>query len=225
MALDRAVKESIIAINPAKTVSLPKVERPEVKPYTLEDIQRLLDVAKSHRLYPAILLELGTGLRRGELLALTWDNVNFITGTIAVTQNYVKTKAGNIMQPPKTASGRRVIVVPDSIIDKLQEYKKTATSAKWVFPQASNPDKPISPRHFSKIFEGIAKKAGISSKFHQLRHTFASQLLDSNVHMKVVQEALGHSNIQISMNTYSHLTQTLQAEAANKLNSKYAAII
>ena len=123
------------------------------------------------------------------------------------------------MQEPKTKSSIRIVNVPASIISLLKDYKKSSQS-NYVFSQKTN-DKPVAPRNFSHVFERWCTKAGIEgTRFHDLRHTYASQLLAENVHMKVVQAQLGHADIKVTMNRYSHLAQGMQQEATNKLETK-----
>ena len=219
-ALKQACKERLIARNEADNVTLPAIVQQEIIPLTDDEIKALLEAAQGHWLYPALLLELGTGLRRGELLALEWRNVDFAQNAVTITQSYVKTRAGDIMQEPKTKSSIRVVNVPPGIMNYLKEYKKDSHS-NYVFSQKSN-DKPVAPRNFSHVFESWCAKAGLErTRFHDLRHTYASQLLAENVHMKIVQAQLGHSDIKVTMNRYSHLTQGMQQEAASKLDEKF----
>ena len=146
--------------------------------------------------------------------------MDFAQNAITITQSYVKTRTGDIMQEPKTKSSIRVVNVPSSIMNVLKEHKKGSQS-KYVFSQKSN-DKPVAPRNFSHVFERWCAKARLErTRFHDLRHTYASQLLAENVHMKVVQAQLGHSDIKVTMNRYSHLTQGMQQEAASKLDEKF----
>jgi integrase len=222
-SLKQACIERMVHRNEAEYVTLPKIIQQEIIPLLDSEIKRLLNVACGHWLYPALLLEMGTGLRRGELLALLWRNVNFDAKTITITQSYVKTTIGNIIQKPKTKSSIRVITVPGSIMAILKRYKDASTS-NYVFTQKKS-DNPVSPRHFSKIFEGWCTRAELATKrFHDLRHTYASQLLASNVHMKVVQAQLGHADIKVTMNRYSHLTQSQLQEASDKLDKKFKKI-
>ena len=123
-------------------------------------------------------------------------------------------------QVTKTKSSIRVVNVSSGIMKYLKEYKKDSHSS-YVFSQKSN-DKPVAPRNFSHVFERWCTKAGLEkTRFHDLRHTYASQLLAENVHMKIVQAQLGHSDIKVTMNRYSHLTQGMQQEAASKLDEKF----
>lgn len=257
MALEQAVDDGKIAKNIAIKIALPRIEQKAVEPLTDEEISNLLYVLKNwnttdlakeqkrpffkdkpqeHWLYPAILLELGTGIRRGELLALKWKNVNFDNNSITITESLVKTriatgkkdekKTVNIFQEPKTKASIRNITVPVQIMDKLKAHKEANNSPEFVFTQQSDKTKPITPRHFSRTFETICEKAGLkTTRFHDMRHTYASQQLALNTHMKVVQAQLGHTDIKTTLNRYSHLTQGLQQEAADKLNDKFKSFI
>jgi len=257
MALEQAFDDGKIAKNVALKITLPRIEQKAVDPLTDEEINHLLCVLKNwntkelakeqkrpffkdkpqeHWLYSAILLELGTGIRRGELLALKWKNVNFDNNSITITESLVKTRVStdkkdekktiNILQEPKTKSSMRNITVPAQIMVKLKAHKEANNSPEFVFTQQSNKSKPINPRHFSHSFEAICKKAKLkTTRFHDMRHTYASQQLALNTHMKVVQAQLGHTDIKTTLNRYSHLTQGLQQEAADKLNDKFKAFM
>ncbi len=220
MALKQAVCENLIANNVATAVKLPRIENKEVVPLSNDEISKFILVAKEHWLYPAIVLELGTGLRRGALLALTWENVDFENETIKISRSYIKTKVGNVMQDEtKTKASRRIIPVPHEVMLILQKHKVVAfKGSEFVFTQQSS-EKPISPRHFSKMYETLCIKAGLrTTKFHDLRNTYASQQLALNTHMKTISQLLGNSDIKTTMNTYSHVTDKLEREAATKLN-------
>jgi len=226
MAFDQALKEELVFKNPAKNVSLPRIVEKSVEPLTDEEILHLLAVTKNHerlnRMYMPILLALTSGVRRGELLALQNKNVLIESNCIRILQSYVKTSIGNIIQEPKTKASIRKISVPAGIMKELQKYMNDNPSPEYVFTQLRDDTKPISPRHFSTMFEILCTDAKLKTKrFHDLRHTYASQLLTLNVHMKVVQAQGGWSDIRTCMNRYSHLTGGLQAEAADKLNTKF----
>ncbi len=230
-ALQQAIREKLLNENPAVYTTAPKIEAQEVEPLTEDQLKALLDAARPHRLYYALMLILWTGMRRGELLGLKWEDVNFEYGTVRIVRNYVATRQGDAFQKPKTKSSRRVVNIPDEITKLLQEVKaKSNPENPWVVPvekQVKNTEYlPVAPRNFSRTYELWCKKAGIQNvKIHTLRHTYASFALAQNVHMKIVQAQLGHRDITTTINTYSHFSSGLQQAAAVKMNEKLLSII
>ena len=229
-AINQAVKEGIVPRNVAADVVLPALDARKVKPLTGEEIHRLLAANRNHRLYPALLLELGTGIRRGELLALKWENTDLVNGTITIVESLVRTRHGAKVQEPKTKTSRRVIHLPGEVVKELKSYRKSWLENKMALGEKyNNTDimfsqvngKPLDPRNFQRTFSEVwLKQANLQKiRFHDLRHTHASQLLALNVHAKIVQERLGHNDIRTTLDTYSHLIPGLQKEAAEKIDS------
>ncbi|MFH0801161.1 MAG: site-specific integrase [bacterium] len=234
-ALKQAVKEQLIYRNVAEAVKLPgKVDR-EIRPLSVDEIARFLEAAQDHRLGAAFLLELGTGLRRGELLALHWKEVDFKKGLLSVkfslARAYVdrkKTKTALVFLEPKTKSSKRLIPIPEEIILELKALKARQNEERLFFGEAyekndlvfcSEDGRPLDPRNFSRRFENILKKARLPRiRFHDLRHTFATRLLELNEHPKIVQELLGHSRITTTLDIYSHVDPELKVKAAGRLN-------
>ena len=224
-ALNQAVIERLIPENPAQNIVLPRIEYNEIEPLTNEEMERLINASKDHRLFHALMLLMGTGIRRGELLGLYWQDVNFEKNTIVIQRNYVKTTIGDIMSEPKTRSSIRAINVPPVVMKILWDYKSTLPpNAIMVVPQL-NCDKPISPRNFSRTFSQWCDKADLkTNRVHDLRHTYATQLMALNVPIKVTQAQLRHSNIKTTMG-YTHFMDGMQTEASDKLNIKIEALL
>jgi len=215
----------MIPSNPADNTSLPRIVINEIQPLNDDELHRLMEVAKDYRLYHALILLIGTGIRRGELLGLKWQDINFGNNTIAISRSYVKTNIGDVMNEPKTQAGIRVINVPILVMQLLWEYKSTLPENAVMVVSQLNSDKPISPRNFSRIFAGWCEKANLeTNRVHDLRHIYASQLMALNVPMKMAQAQLGHSDIKTTMR-YSHFMDGMQQEAANKLNNKLDSIM
>lgn len=234
-ALKQAVKEQLITRNVADAVELPKLRYKEIRPLTLEEVKRFLEAARSHRLYTAFLVELGTGLRRGELLALRWDDVNLETGVIRVRQTLSRIQKQNgprktelVFQEPKTKQARRSIPLPGDILKELRAHKARQAQEKLALGPAyqdnglvfcTEDGRPLDPRNFTKRYEAILKKAGLEHvSFHNLRHTFATLLLEAGEHPKIVQELLGHTKISVTLDIYTHVADGLKEKAASKLN-------
>lgn len=235
-SLNQAVKEGLLYRNPADATTPPKVPKREISPISKDQAQRFLESIKSDRLYAAFSLVLGTGLRRGEILGLKWDDVNFDKGTITVRRILVrarqdggKTKTALIFKEPKTVKSRRTIPLPAVVIRDLKRHRQRQNEEKLLLGAtyqdnglvfATADGRPVDPRNFIRRYTNLLKKAGIEhSRFHNWRHAFATILLELNAHPKVVQEMLGHSKIAQTLDTYSHVVPGLMEQAAAKLNS------
>lgn len=227
--LQQAVKEQLIPRNPADAVSLPSQQRKEIKPLTTNQAQHFLAAIKGERLYPAFMLELATGLRLGELLGLRWGDLDMEKGIVHVQQSLVRTKAGLVFQEPKTERSRRSIPLPENAVRELKRWKAWQNGEKLALGEAyrdfnlvfcKETGEPLDPGEFSKYFSRLLEEAGLPHvRFHDLRHTHATQLLQLGVHVKVVQERLGHSTVTMTLDTYSHVLPGLQEDAAARLNS------
>jgi integrase len=228
-ALARAVEQQLIARNPCDAFKkrLPKVERRELATLTAEQSARLLDSIRSHRVYWPVLLALATGMRRGEILALRWRNVDLDQGTIRVVESLEQTKAGMRFKAPKTEK-TRAITLPTFAVEELRRLRHDQAERllKLGIRQSSDclicgredgePMLPTSLTHeFAKV-SGRVKDAP-RVRFHDLRHSHATQLLLAGVHPKVAQERLGHASITTTLDLYSHVTATMQEDAAAKL--------
>lgn len=149
MALDRAVKDSLIKKNPILGVKLPPPEPKEMKVLSKEEIQRFLIQAKAEGMYELFLLELTTGLRRGEILALTWDDLNFETGELHISKQVTPVGGKNIISEPKTKAAFRTIILPPVMVGLLREYRKEVFSP-LMFPSRIKPNQPIDPSYVRK---------------------------------------------------------------------------
>ncbi|MFO0976421.1 MAG: tyrosine-type recombinase/integrase [Planctomycetaceae bacterium] len=225
-ALNRAVKLHLIPFNPCAAVYKPKVDRKKVVPLEPEQCATLFKLCKAHRLGDMMILAATTGLRKGELLALEWSAVNLREGVLMVRGTLEEVKGQFRIKRPKSDHGRRTVVLGNIALDALKRRLEKAKEEGFdpsvvslVFPntlgrfeRSSNFDR--------RTWHPIRKAAGIpdSIRFHDLRHTAASLMLAAGVSMKVVQEKLGHSDYLLTANTYSHLLQGAQAEAAAKVD-------
>jgi integrase len=232
-ALSRAVEQQLLVRNPADILSkrLPKVERKEMVTLTPEQSAQLLEGIKHTRTYWPVLVALATGMRRGEVLATRWKNVDLDRGTLRVVQSLEQTKKGLRFKDTKT-SKVRAIVLPAYAIEELRRLKRQQaeellalgvrqTGETLVCCRADG--EPLQPRsltqQFTKLRKGVKDLPRV--RFHDTRHTHATQLLADGVHPKVAQERLGHSTITTTMDLYSHVTDTMQADAATRLDKAY----
>src|SRR6266704_1124159 len=230
-ALGTAVRRHLLMRNVCNEVSLPRKTRYELHPFNPEQAQPFLAAVADHRLKALYILALATGMRLGELLGLKWQDINLAESTLQVrrTLSYVN-KIGYRENEPKTQQSRRLILLPHFVAEELKAHRARQTAerlklgALWenkdlVFCDPTggylNPTSSV-----QKNFHAALKKAGLPNiRFHDLRHSAATLLLGMGVHPKIVQEILGHSNIGMTMNTYSHVLPTMQKEAMEKVNT------
>ncbi len=228
MALRYAVKWGLIFKSPAEVVDPPRLQHKEIAAWPKEEAERFLGEAMGERLYPAFLLALKGGLRRGEILALRWQDIDFDRKALSVRRSLVRSREGQRIQETKTSGSRRVVALSDDVMEALKRHREEQTGERALFKEAyedqglvfASPEgRPLDPRAFTRLFERIVKRAGVSRiTFHDLRHTHATLLLQMGVHPKVVAERLGHSGIRTTLDTYSHVLPSLQAEAARALD-------
>ena len=226
-ALEKAKKENLIRQNPAAHCTLPPKKSPEIEVLTPAEMQRLLIQAKyeADGFYEMFLLDLSTGLRRGELLGLLWDDINFETGELKVTKQ-VKFVEGKLqIKPPKTKAAERTIILPPPLIAVLNEYKSRVRS-KWLFPSPyKHEDVPRDPCSCRKKLATILERAECKHvPFHALRHTFATQALRYGMDVKTLASTIGHESVETTLNVYSHTTDEGMRTAANRIDRAMGAI-
>ena len=232
-ALSRAVEQQLLARNPADIFSkrLPRVERPEMVTLTPEQSAQLLESIKDYRAYWPALIALATGMRRGELLALRWKNVDLDRRKIRVVQSLEQTKNGVRFKDTKT-SKVRAIDLPAYAVEELRRLKRLQAEELLALGIRQTGEtltccradgQPLQPRSLTHQFIILRKRmTGLPRlRFHDTRHTYATQLLALGVHPKVAQEGLGHSSITTTMDLYSHVTDTMQADAAARLDAAF----
>ena len=218
MSLDRAVKDGHIKKNPILGVKLPQAEQKEMKVLTKEEIQRFLIQAKEEGLYELFLLELTTGLRRGEILALTWSDLNFETGELYISKQATLVGGRITISEPKTKAAFRNIILPPVMVEVIREYQKDAFSH-LMFPSRLKPDQPIDPGHIRKRLQVILERAGCKKvRFHDLRHTFATMSLEHGMDLKTLSTIIGHVSAKTTLNIYTHITSEMQENAAASID-------
>lgn len=223
-ALKQAVKWQMLSQNPADFVDLPKPSRSKTQALTQEQSQKFLEVAKPTKWYCFFSLLLSTGLRPSEALGLYWTDLDLAKGTLTVRRGLRRLKGKWVFDEPKTPSARRTLPLPSSLIGLLSTHMGTQHQLGFDGPLVfTSPTG--APKHEDGIvkdyFKPLLKKAGLldTVRLYDLRHTHATLLLLAGVHPKVVSERLGHSNITITLNTYSHVLPNMQQAAADKLEA------
>jgi integrase len=231
-ALARAVEQQALTRNPADAIKrLPKVEREPITALTVDQTKRLLrEIAHTTTYWPT-LLAVATGMRRGEILALRWKNVDLDAGVVRVIGSLEQTKAGLRFKSTKTEKARAV-TLPKFAVEELKGWKRLQAerllkvgvrqsgSILVCCREDGEPKQPESLTHeFTYLVGRIMDFPRV--RFHDLRHSHATQLLGSGVHPKIVQERLGHSTIAVTMDLYSHVSETMQSDATARLDRAY----
>lgn len=224
MALEKAVQEDLIRINPILGCKLPSPSSKEMKILSTEEIQRFLIQAKEDGLYELFFLELTTGMRRGELLALQWDDLNFATGELSINKQVYPVHGKIMVSEPKTKAGRRTIILPPALLEMLKEYQKGVFS-QWLFPSRIKPEQPIDPDHIRKQLHRILERAGCKDvRFHDLRHTFATMSLENGMDVKTLSAIIGHVSAATTLDVYTHVTNEMQQKAALSIDQGIAGV-
>ena len=217
-ALDKAVAEKLIFRNPADGCRLPPAKAREMQVLTPEEIQRLLIQAKEDGCFELLLLELSTGLRRGEICALQWSDLNFRTGELRVERQVHRARGELVVSPPKTKAANRSVILPAPVLNVLTEYQDTVTS-KWMFPSPVNEDSPRDPAAVRKRLQTVLERAGCKKvRFHDLRHTFSTVSLEHGMDVKTLSTVIGHVSSSTTLNVYAHVTDEMRRTAAVKID-------
>lgn len=242
MALEQAVSNGILASNVCRTVKPPqKRVKKKQRVLTPEEQNLFIQRALDHRLGAAFILDLATGLRRGELLALSWDDFDFENHILKITKNLVRIniyndenrKIGSKLQlgSVKTKSGVREIPLLEPIEKIMLQHKEKQEAEikkagdlyienNLVF--CTELGLPIEPRNLTRTFYDLIKGSGIAhTNLHGLRHTFATRGLENGIELKVMQELLGHANINITADIYTHVLLEKKKESIKKLNGLF----
>ncbi|WP_130870538.1 tyrosine-type recombinase/integrase [Intestinimonas massiliensis (ex Afouda et al. 2020)] len=215
-ALKLAQEQRIILTNPAEGCALPKVEHREMKTLPVEQLQSFLREARESGVFELYYLELATGLRRGELLGLKWEDIDLDRGDLRVKRQVSRIN-GEVMEAPlKTKNAYRTLPLAEDTIDVLKEQREKVGSSPWVFPSPNGG--PISPDSVLHMLHRVLKRAGLPRvRFHDLRHTFATLALQNGVDIKTVSGMLGHFSAEFTLDTYAHVTGAAQRQAAGKM--------
>jgi integrase len=231
-ALDNAVKWNILPRNVCDAVTPPRIPRKEKNVLTKQQAHTLLEEVRTHRLEALLTLAIKTGMREGELLALHWQDMNFEDCSLQVKRavSYLK-GYGYVESEPKTAKGRRMIKLPVFVVDILirhkaqQEEQRREVGSIWidkdlVFTNAQGYY--FSSSTLRKVFRRFLVSIGLPHmRFHDLRHSAATILLAMKVHPKVVQEILGHSQIAMTLDVYSHALPSMQEDVTKQWDSEF----
>ena len=228
-ALNRALRWGLVGRNVATLVDAPRVVRPEVQPFTQAEVKAFLRAIRGDRLEALYVLALSAGLRQGELLGLRWQDVDTKGATLTVRRSLQRVNGRFEFVEPKSARSRRTVALPKSAAEALEHHEwrqgqeRRAAGRRWenhdlVFASALG--RPLDGTNMTHRFQKLLADAKLPRRrFHDLRHSCATLLLAQGVPARVVMEILGHSQISVTMNTYSHVLPEVQREAADRMDS------
>jgi integrase len=216
-ALADAVRAHIIPRNSAEGLTLPKADSPAMRVLTDQEMDKFMGAIKDDPVWHDFFyIELTTGLRRGEICGLQWQDFDAQAGTLQISRTlHRKTGGGFETGETKTGRGKRKILLPDSAANLLRKRQK-AIPGKWIFPNPFKPEQPVSPDAAYRRLKALLNEAGITESipFHGLRHTFATHALASGVDAKTLSGILGHTDAAFTLNTYTHVTGDMQRQAS-----------
>jgi integrase len=197
-----------------------------------EDVPKLFTASREAGIYPEVAVCLGLGLRRAELLGLTWGDIDVDASTVRVERGLQRIAGKLVRTIPKTATSRRVLHAPEFVIAALREVRTTLAARRLGTGLGRIPDdhlvlcgpngEPLDPDNFSKRFSYMARAAGLDIHLHSLRHSAAVIGLQAGVDLKTISSTLGHASIRLTADTYSHVVASVKRDAADRVNAYIA---
>lgn len=228
-ALKQTVRWRLLPMSPANDVDLPRWEKREMRALGAGEASRFVKAARRDPQGLTFVLTLIGGLRPTEVLALRWDDCDFSRGTVRVQHNLLRPKNGGwILEDPKTSKSRRTIPLPSSLVEWLKIHRKAQAAARLLskrvyrdrgFVFATAVGEPLDRRNLGRRnLKEIVKAAELPTiRWYDLRHTCASLLIEAGENPKVVAERLGHATVQMTLDTYSHVSEGMQKKASRTL--------
>ena len=221
-ALEKAVQDGLIRVNPAIGCKLPPARKGEMNLLSRESMQKLLIQAKEEKYYELFLLEFATGLRLGKLTALQWEDLNLTTGELRISEQAVVIGSEVVVTEPRTKAAVRTLLLPPKVLEVFREYRNRNPS-RWLFPSPKKEDSPLLPSVVRQRLHRLLDHAGCERvRFHDLRHTFATNALAHGMDIKTLSTILGHVSAATTLNTYSHITEEMRRQAAAKIDAGIA---
>lgn len=235
-ALNKAVKWRLISVNPCNFIDPPKNKKREYVQLTPEQISKTIEYASKNdscafMLMPVI-LSAHLGMRKGEVLGLTWDCVDFFNNIVTIKRQYIREGTPKLVERTKSGEQRKVLM-PEELAKILKEHHKEQSANrlklgegydKREFVCCLKDGSPIEPTKLSQKFTSVTDKLGFKSRFHDLRHYFATDLLENNIELGIVSSILGHSSISITNDVYGHIKTSAQQKAFDVVNNKLKAL-
>lgn len=234
MSLKKAVTWKLIASNPTTGATLPKPPHREMRVLSRDESADLLASCEDNWLHPIIFFALMTGMRRGEISALRWTNVDLTEGSVRVTEAVEETKGHRRIKDVKTAHGRRQITLPPVAIEYLKRHKIAEAEKRFRFGLGRDDNAYVfttaecsmrTPNSITNFFTKLIKKHGFDVRFHDLRHTHISQLLADGHPITTVSRRAGHAKVSITLDIYGHAMPDSQEEMMTNFGTKFEAAL
>jgi len=225
-ALNQAVRWGYILRNPAAMVDGPRVESYEIQPFSTSEARTFLESARGDRLRALYSVALTMGLRQGEALGLRWQDVDLDLGLLTVSKQLQRFDGEFRLVEPKTRRSRRTLALPAKIVRELRDHRQRQeqervgpATSDWNLVFCRIDGQPLDGTVVTHQFHRLLSKAGLPQRrFHDLRHSCATMLLAQGVSPRVVMEILGHSQIALTMNTYTHVLPDMKRDAAMRMD-------
>lgn len=232
---DKAVSPyKMIKENPIIGITLPKRKKTSLNVWDENTIKAFIENAKNlkigHRYYRGYVIALLTGMRRGEILGLRWGDVDLENGLLFIRQ-IVSSQTTKIKDRTKTEAGTRTVSIPNFLIEVLKEQKLQIESEKLIYEEeygdydlvmCTPKGTPICPKNFYRTFKEVCKRLELPIiRFHDMRHSHVTLLIAKNMNPKIISERIGHSDIKVTLDTYSHILPSMQQEVVNTLDKVF----
>ncbi len=215
-ALGMAVQQRLLINNPTIGTTIPKNNYKDKQILNEEQLDRFMEIIRTdERWYDFFYTEITTGLRKGEICGLRWEDFDEHSGKMKIQRSVGRIKDGVLpVGETKTETGTREILLPPSTVELLKKRKENAVSD-WIFPNWNNPEEPMNPQSAYSRLKVLLRKAELPLiRFHDLRHTFATHAIAGGVDAKTLSGILGHTNASFTLDTYTHVTTDMQKNAA-----------
>jgi integrase len=233
-ALQQAVRWRMISRNPCNDVDPPRVERRALKVWDIATMAQALECARSFRIFMPMLLAGMLGLRRGEIAALRWAQVDLDRAQVSVVESFEQTRLGVRLKAPKSGRGRKV-ALPTKVVAELRAWRtKQAQELLRLgirlnddcFVCAGEDGQPIQPQSLTHAWHRFLARANLPRlRFHDLRHSHATHMLASGVHPKIASERLGHATVGLTLDIYSHVIPGMQEDAVARIDAAFAGTV
>ena len=218
-AMKKAVMLELIPKNPCDDLTLPKLEHYQPEVYSKEEVETLLQCARNTALYLPLMIEICLGLRRGELLALRWEDLDVQNRTLSINKSVARQGGKLVISTPKTPNSIRTVLLPTDTVKLLVEEHEKHPANPYLFPSPRTGET-WDPDGFRRLHDRIIKEIGAEHvRFHDMRHTFATLSLKSGVDVRTLSETLGHFSAGFTLSTYVHSTPGMKQSAADAIGN------